>query len=157
MKELRNTKHINFTCTGILFMFFILSCGNKTEKKETSIYEDIVQSDKEKKEKEPVKKRSIGAKLFIQCAACHNLKKGEPNKVGPNLYGVFGRKAGTYKGFIYSNALKTSNIIWDENHIRNWLEKPAEYVPGTTMAFIGIPQKEQQDALIKYLKDETSK
>ncbi len=157
MKELLNTKHINFTGICILLMFFILSCANKTEKKETSIYEDIVQPDKEKKEKEPVKKRSIGAKLFIQCAACHNLKKGEPNKVGPNLHGVFGRKAGTYKGFIYSNALKTSNIVWDENHIRNWLEKPSEYVPGTTMAFIGITKKEQQDALIKYLKNETSK
>ncbi len=153
MKRLTKNKHVPLTKILLLLIVFIYSCVNKTEKKETPIYKEAVLNETDKKE--PIKKLSAGAKLFIQCAACHNLKKGEPNKVGPNLNGIFGRKAGSYKGFIYSDVLKASNIVWDENHIRNWLEKPSDYLPGTTMAFIGITNKEQQDTLIKYLKKET--
>ncbi len=153
MKRLTKNKYVTHIKTLLLLTVFIYSCIDKTEKKETPIYEEAVLNETDKKE--PIKKLSAGAKLFIQCAACHNLKKGEPNKVGPNLNGIFGRKAGSYEGFIYSDALKASNIVWDENHIRNWLEKPSDYIPGTTMAFIGITNKEQQDVLIKYLKEET--
>lgn len=132
--------------------FAMVSCGSKAEKKEESL---IKRPKTEATQKKPIAKLSPGAKTFIQCAACHNLKKGEPNKVGPNLHGIFGRKAASLEGFAYSEALKKSNIVWNEDHIRAWLEKPTDYVPGTIMAFIGIKNKQQQDVLIEYLKEET--
>lgn len=130
----------------------LISCGDKKEKKE----ESLVKRPKTEVVKKVVKRTlSPNAKAFIQCAACHNLKKEDGHKVGPNLHGIFGRKAASLQDFTYSEALKNSDIVWDEEKIRNWLEKPSDYVPGTTMAFIGIKNKEQQDALITYLKEET--
>ena len=137
-------------CIGALCM---LSCGGKPEKKEK---ESLMTRPKtEATPKQEVAKLSPGKKAFIQCAACHNLKEGEPHKVGPNLNGIFGKKAASEEGFNYSQALQNSGIVWNEDHIRNWLTKPSDYVPGTTMAFIGIQNEEQQNALIEYLKEET--
>lgn len=129
-----------------------IACGEKKEKKEEF---SVERTKTETVKKEPVIKLSLGKKAFIQCAACHNLKEGEPHKVGPNLHGIFGREAASLTDFNYSEALSNSDIVWNEDHIRNWLTKPSDYVPGTTMAFIGIQNKEQQDALIDYLKQET--
>jgi len=98
---------------------------------------------------------SPGKKLFILCSACHSLKKDEAHKVGPNLYAVFGKKAGQAEGFKYSEDLVNSGIVWDENSMRSWIENPAEYIPGTSMAFIGIKDKKKQDLLIAYLQNET--
>lgn len=159
MKRLTSNKknHKNVLIVFIMFAFIVFSCGDNVEKKETIAKETITTNDQPKVSNEPVKKLTAGERTFILCAACHNLKEGEPNKVGPNLHGIFGRKAGTYEGFAYSEALKSSDIVWNETHLRNWLEKPSDYIPGTTMAFIGITKKEQQDALIEYLKKETRK
>ncbi|MDP6388874.1 MAG: c-type cytochrome, partial [Alphaproteobacteria bacterium] len=57
-----------------------------------------------------------GKKIYNKCKACHSLKKGK-KKVGPTLHGVFGRKAGTLKGFKFSKAMKKSGIVWDEKTI----------------------------------------
>ena len=89
------------------------------------------------------------------CQACHTVKEGEPHKVGPNLYGFLGQKAASKEGFTYSDALKKSNIVWNEEHLRNWMKKPTDYIPGTIMAFVGIENEEQQTALIEYLKEQT--
>jgi len=133
-------------------VFLTISCGGKEKKKK----EPLITRSKTETTKKPAKQlKSKGEIAFLQCAACHNLKKGEPNKVGPNLNGIFGRKAAALENFTYSEALTNSDIVWNEKHIRNWLTKPAEYVPGTTMAFIGIKNKAQQDALITFLKEET--
>jgi len=130
---------------GLSICFLIYNCGNNTNEAASN-----------KPSPTNVKKElSMGEKVFILCKACHNLKEGEPHKVGPNLYGIFGRKAGTAEGFNYSPALKGSDIIWDENHIRNWMKKPNDYIPGTTMAFIGIQDEDKQTALIEYLKEQT--
>src|SRR5690606_21609681 len=53
-----------------------------------------------------------GKVLFLQCRACHSLEKGGPNKVGPNLWGVFGRKAGLAPGFTYSDVMANSEVVW---------------------------------------------
>lgn len=98
---------------------------------------------------------ALGKRLFILCAACHNLKEGEDHKVGPNLSGIFGSKAANKEGFQYSDALKSSDITWDEANMRAWIENPAEFVEGTNMAFIGVKDKDQQTALIAYLKEQT--
>ena len=149
MKKLIRNYSISFV---LVFSLFLASCGEKKEKKEESL---VKRPKTEEVKKEPKQKLSAGARAFIQCAACHNLKKGQPNKVGPSLYGIFGRPAASLEDFTYSEALTNSGIVWDEEKIRNWLAKPSDYVPGTTMAFIGIKNEAQQTALIEYLKEET--
>ncbi len=103
----------------------------------------------------PQSENKLGRRVFLLCAACHNVVKGEPHKVGPNLNGFLGQKAGMKTDFAYSEELKNKGIVWSEETIREWLENPASYVPGTKMAFIGVKKKEQQDALIAYLKEVT--
>lgn len=93
-----------------------------------------------------------GKLIFMRCAACHNVKPGEPNKVGPNLSGVVGRKAGMAKGFNYSPAMKTAKVTWNEATLDKWLTRPAGVVPGTSMVFAGLPKPEDRKAVIAYLK-----
>ena len=95
--------------------------------------------------------QKLGKRLFIMCEACHNVKEGEPHKVGPNLHGVFGRKAGTLTDFKYSEAVLNADITWSDETIREWLINPNDYIKGTNMVFVGLPKKRQQDALLAYL------
>ena len=87
-----------------------------------------------------------------QCAICHTVDKGSPNRFGPNLFGVIGRTAGAVPGFAYSNAFKTrAKWEWTEDAIGSWIQFPATMVPGTAMApFQGIAEKDRDD-LVAYL------
>jgi cytochrome c len=96
-----------------------------------------------------------GRLLYIQCRACHELKAGEPNKVGPNLHGFIGRKAAAVPDFAYSPALKSANLTWDRATLERWLEKPSAVVAGNSMAFAGIPNAADRASLIAYLEAET--
>lgn len=96
-----------------------------------------------------------GRIVFLRCRACHSTDAGGSHKVGPNLYGIFGAKAGGKEGFAYSEALLAGGITWNEEAIDAFLRKPAEYVPGTIMAFEGLPQQRERQALISYLKEVT--
>jgi cytochrome c len=91
-----------------------------------------------------------GEKLFVECAACHSLEKGQES-VGPSLYGVFGRKAGEGGDFRYSPALKRSGIAWDERTIETFIADPQATVPGNRMPFAGIPDAAARADLIAYL------
>ena len=91
-----------------------------------------------------------GAKVFkAQCTACHTIV---PHKklVGPSLFGVVGRKAGT-EDFAYSDANKKSGIVWDEATLFKYLEAPQKFVPGTKMTFVGLKDETQRNNLIAYL------
>ena len=92
-----------------------------------------------------------GKAIFSRCAACHNVAKGGPNMIGPNLYGVVGRKAATKSGFSYSNAMKVSGIAWTNQKLDAYIAHPAQVVPGNRMAFAGIPDSKQRADLIAYL------
>ena len=92
-----------------------------------------------------------GRKVYNKCKACHALKAGK-NKIGPSLYGIIDRKAGTIAGFKYSKAMKASGLTWDEETLRNYLENPRNFLKGTRMAFSGIKKKKQMDNLLAYLK-----
>jgi cytochrome c len=96
-----------------------------------------------------------GKAIFNRCKICHTLEAGAGNRVGPNLHGVIGRKAGTADGFAYSEAMKSSGITWDQDTIAKYLQDPKGFVPGNKMAFPGIADPAQLADLLAYLKDAT--
>lgn len=93
-----------------------------------------------------------GAAVFKRCAVCHTNDKGGGDGLGPNLFGVVGRKAATRPGFAYSGPLKKSGIIWNEASLTKWVASPARVVPGTKMAFAGVTSKKQQADVVGYLE-----
>ncbi|MFV3126623.1 c-type cytochrome [Niveispirillum sp. KHB5.9] len=97
-----------------------------------------------------------GERLYLRCRTCHEVAAGKPNKVGPNLNGFWGKPAGHVEGFKYSPALRESGVVWDEKTLDVWLTHPTSLIKGTTMAFIGLPDKADRDALIAYLRRATN-
>jgi len=87
-----------------------------------------------------------------QCKACHTVEKGGPSPIGPNLFGVVGRKAGTLDGYSYSEAMKKSGITWDDAALGDYLKDPKAKVPQGKMAFAGLRQAAQPGDVIAYLK-----
>ena len=92
-----------------------------------------------------------GEHYFQACAACHSLAPNH-NMTGPSLAGVISRKAGTLASFQrYSQALKSSDVVWDEKTLDAWLTNPSGFIPGSTMTFQGIGQAAIRADLIAYL------
>ena len=98
-----------------------------------------------------------GKKLYLQCRACHSLKKGEPHKIGPNLYSFYNRSAGFKDDFKYSDALSNSGIVWDYQYLDLWLENPQSLIPENKMVYVGMRKKRDREDLIAYLLIETQK
>lgn len=96
-----------------------------------------------------------GKAIFARCQSCHSLEKGGPDIVGPDLWGLFGRKAGGRKGYSYSEALKSANFTWDAPHLDQWLTDPRSYRPGTKMSFVGLRDAHDRVDVIAYLKTAT--
>ncbi|TWB21240.1 cytochrome c [Nitrospirillum amazonense] len=96
---------------------------------------------------DPVK----GEKVFQRCKACHSAEKDGADKLGPNLWGVVGRKSASEDGFNYSPAMKAANKTWDAATLDVYLTKPAALVPGTRMAFPGLPSAQDRADVIAYL------
>jgi cytochrome c len=93
--------------------------------------------------------------LFLQCRACHSLGEGEPHKVGPNLYGMFGQTAGQAPGFAYSEVMIESGVVWSPETLDAWLARPSEFMPGNRMVFVGIRKPLDRANLIAYLQQQT--
>ncbi|MGD0190456.1 MAG: cytochrome c family protein [Rhizomicrobium sp.] len=94
---------------------------------------------------------STGAVVFNRCAICHDNRKDGVIKLGPDLYGVVGRKAGTYPGFYYSSAMKNAGFVWTNDKLDAYITSPQQVVPGNKMAFAGIAGASQRADLIAYL------
>jgi len=96
-----------------------------------------------------------GEQVFKKCMACHRVGPGAKNLVGPQLNGIIGRKAGTVEGFTYSQANKDAGAkgtTWTEEVLDKYLADPHAFMPGTKMAFAGIPDESDRKDLIAYLK-----
>lgn len=94
-----------------------------------------------------------GERIFNQqCKACHTVEKGGPSPIGPNLFGVVGRKAGSLDGYSYSEAMKKSGITWDDAALGDYLKDPKAKVPQGKMAFAGLRQATAPGDVIAYLK-----
>ena len=92
-----------------------------------------------------------GKTVFARCAICHTVTKGGPNGLGPNLFGVAGRKAAALPNYMYSGALKASGITWTPDKLKAWVSGPQRVVPGTKMAFGGISNPAQVADVVAYL------
>ena len=93
-----------------------------------------------------------GQKLFEECAACHAVERG-PQGVGPDLHGVFGRKAGTLEDFRYSPALKRSGITWTPQTLDAYVSDPQKAVPQNRMPYAGMPDAIDRADLITYMQE----
>jgi cytochrome c len=96
-----------------------------------------------------------GEAMLKRCEICHSLAAGGPAKAGPNLHGIFGRKAGDAPGFTFSDAMKKSDIVWDGDTLAAFLRDPKDSLPGSRMSFPGIKDDAVLTDLLARLKQAT--
>jgi cytochrome c len=96
-----------------------------------------------------------GKMIFKKCAACHSASKGGGNKIGPALWGVIGRKAGSISDYKYSKAMSGFGKNWDFEAMNNFLIKPKDYVKGTKMAYMGLKKEKDRASVILYLNEQS--
>ena len=93
-----------------------------------------------------------GKKDFLKCVTCHSANP-KVNKTGPSLAAVWGRKAGTVEEFgRYSDALRNSNVVWNDQTLDSWLKGPRQFIPGNLMNFPGLADATERQNIIAYLK-----
>ena len=96
-----------------------------------------------------------GAKVFKKCLSCHSIEKGGPNKIGPNIFGVLNRKAGSISGYKYSKAMLAYGKTWDVAELNGYLLNPKKWIPKNKMSFAGLKKSEDRAAVILYLNENT--
>jgi cytochrome c len=93
-----------------------------------------------------------GEKVFLQCRACHQVGEGARNGIGPQLNGLFGRKAGTAPNYTYSAAYQGLDKTWSEENFRTYIKDPRGVTPGTKMVYAGLKDDAKINDLVIYLK-----
>jgi cytochrome c len=92
-----------------------------------------------------------GKQLFQACAACHGAE-GKGGTLGPSLVGIVGRRAGALDDFRYSNAMKRSDLTWDDASLRDYVSNPQGKIKGNRMPFSGVSSPGDADDIVAYLK-----
>ena len=96
-----------------------------------------------------------GEKVFNKCKACHAVGENAKNKVGPQLNGIVGAEIASVEGFKYSDAFmekKGEGLVWNEENLEAYLEKPKDFIPKTKMSFAGLRKEDERENVIAYLK-----
>ena len=96
-----------------------------------------------------------GKKIFKKCAACHSIAKDGGNKIGPALWGVLGRKAGSVADYKYSKAMTAYGKPWSFKEMNGFLTKPKDWLKGTKMSFVGLKKETDRAAVILYMNKNT--
>jgi cytochrome c len=96
-----------------------------------------------------------GAKVFKKCAACHSIAQGGGNKIGPALWGVLGRQAGSISDYKYSKAMAAHGKTWSFEEMNSFLIKPKDWIKGTKMSFAGLKNAKDRAAVILYMNENT--
>lgn len=143
-------------------VFVLSACGkepvSQPETKEKPSSTNTSSAEIEKKSNTPESKPKVdrGASLYKRCRTCHTLDKDGRHKAGPNLYGMYGAKAGAKEGFRYSKAMKESGLEWNDENLAAYIQRPAKFLPGGAMQFAGFRNEEDVKILLEYLKKKTS-
>ena len=96
-----------------------------------------------------------GEKVFKKCSACHMIASGGKNMIGPNLWGVIGRTAGSISDYKYSKAMTAYAKQWNFEEMNSYLIKPQAYIKGTKMAFAGLRKEKDRASVILYLNSKS--
>ena len=97
-----------------------------------------------------------GAKVFKKCAACHSIAEGGKNKIGPALWGVLGRQAGSLPDYKYSKAMAAHGKKWSFEEMNGFLIKPKDWIKGTKMSFAGLKKANERAAVILFMNTKTN-
>lgn len=96
-----------------------------------------------------------GKQISGRCEQCHDLTKGGPDKIGPNLWGIIGRARASRASFSYSSAMSSSHAPWTFESLYKYLKSPQAVVPGTKMSFAGLPGSQDRIDLIAWLRTQS--
>mgnify|MGYP000147087259 CR=1 FL=1 len=99
---------------------------------------------------------SHGEKVFKKCTACHQIADGGKNMIGPNLWGVIGRTAGSISDYKYSKAMVAYAKEWSFEEMNSYLIKPQAYIKGTKMAFAGLRKEKDRASVILFMNSKSS-
>ena len=97
-----------------------------------------------------------GERVFKKCLSCHSIAKEGKNKIGPKLFGVLGRQAGSISDYKYSKAMAAHGKVWSFEEMNGFLTKPKEWIKGTKMSFAGLKNAKDRAAVILYMNKNTS-
>ena len=97
-----------------------------------------------------------GEKVFKKCAACHSIAEGGKNKIGPALWGILGRQAGSLPDYKYSKAMAAHGKKWSFEEMNGFLIKPKDWIKGTKMSYAGLKSEKERAAVILYMNENTN-
>ena len=132
-----------------MFLILVTACAERASE-DSAATTNVVPPEIENSE------MALGKRVFASCASCHTINAGGARTIGPNLSGVLGSTAGSKSDYAYSESLSKSGIVWTEETLDDYIESPATYVPGGTMAYAGVADENDRTAVISYLIAKTS-